>query len=207
MSIWVIGGVCFCVLKAAQHIARDRKLEWFRQSHIWLHIYNVQIHQSKILKHFIRVKLCSYKGCNPTDLRWAEWNQCQVLAKSSHNSVFQGGHMSHFHLGRPGFVSGFSHIQLSDFTHLPLSYALDLQPPWMGRSCPGWSRPMRAKEVARQVPRSLSVRWGEGTSSYLYGLVAYSILPVRHPFDRVLPSWCKGCQRLLKVSTEEYGQS
>lgn len=28
----------------------------------------------------MRVKHCSYKGCNPTDLRGAEWNQCQVLA-------------------------------------------------------------------------------------------------------------------------------
>lgn len=93
MSIWVIGGVCFCLLKAAQHIARDRKLERFRQSHIWLHIYNVQIHQSKILKHFLRVKLCSYKGCDPTDFRGAERNQCQVLVKSSHNGVFQGGRM------------------------------------------------------------------------------------------------------------------
>lgn len=68
------------MLKAAQHIARDGKLERFRQSHIWLHIYNVQIHQSKISKHFIRVKLCSYQGCSPTDLRGAERNQCQVLA-------------------------------------------------------------------------------------------------------------------------------
>lgn len=92
MSIWVIGGVCFCVLKAAQHIARDRKLEQFRQSHIWLHIYNVQIHQSKILKHFMRVKLCSSECCDPIGSRGAQWNRCQVLAKSFHSGVFQGGH-------------------------------------------------------------------------------------------------------------------
>lgn len=119
--MWVIGGVCFCVLKAAQHIAGDGKLERFRQSHIWLHIYNVQIHQSKISEHFIRVKHCSCKGCNPTDLGGAEWNQCQVLAILPQLCFPGWSRISHFHLPRPGFLSGFNHSYPADRFHPPSS--------------------------------------------------------------------------------------
>lgn len=92
---------------------------------------------------------------------------------------------------------------LSDLTHFPFSYEYYLQPAWIRRCCPCSYRYVIAKEVLSCICQKMK-DWG---FIKLDGLVGTPSCQVgARTFDRALLSCCKGCQRLLKVSTK-YRQS
>lgn len=106
--------------------------------------------------------------------------------------------MSNFHPGRPEIISGFSQ-PWGDLTHFPFSYEYYLQPAWIRRCCPCSYRYVIAKEVLSCICQKMK-DWG---FIKLDGLVGTPSCQVgARTFDRALLSWCKGCQRLLKVSTK-----